>query len=87
MIAPTGNKGGVGIRLVVRNTSMAFVCSHFAAGQKEVNERNNDYDSIARKLIFPLVSNEKSMYDIGKQKNCLIKQIHKMINFWRALLS
>ena len=35
---------------------MAFVCSHFAAGQKEVHERNNDYDSIARKLIFPLVS-------------------------------
>ncbi|XP_066988662.1 synaptojanin-1 isoform X3 [Macrobrachium rosenbergii] len=54
MQGATGNKGGVGIRLVVRNTSMAFVCSHFAAGQKEVNERNNDYDSIARKLIFPL---------------------------------
>lgn len=54
MQGATGNKGGVGIRLVVRNTSMAFVCSHFAAGQKEVQERNNDYDSIARKLIFPL---------------------------------
>lgn len=50
----------MGIRLVVRNTSMAFVCSHFAAGQKEVNERNNDYDSIARKLIFPLVSNKNT---------------------------
>ena len=42
--------------MVIRNTSMAFLCSHFAAGQKEVNERNNDYDSIARKMIFNLVS-------------------------------
>ena len=50
-----GNKGGVGIRLVVRNTSMAFVCSHFAAGQKEVNERNQDYDSIVKKMIFNMV--------------------------------
>ncbi|XP_076055462.1 synaptojanin isoform X2 [Oratosquilla oratoria] len=54
MQGATGNKGAVGIRMVIRNTSMAFVCSHFAAGQKEVNERNNDYDTIARKLIFPL---------------------------------
>ncbi|KAB7506174.1 Type II inositol 1,4,5-trisphosphate 5-phosphatase [Armadillidium nasatum] len=52
MQGATGNKGGVGIRMVIRNTSMAFICSHFAAGQKEVNERNSDYDSIARKLIF-----------------------------------
>ncbi|XP_018020970.1 synaptojanin-1 isoform X2 [Hyalella azteca] len=50
----TGNKGAVGIRLLVHNTSIAFVCSHFAAGQKEVNERNQDYDSIARKMIFNL---------------------------------
>ncbi|KAK7067886.1 Synaptojanin-1 [Halocaridina rubra] len=54
MQGATGNKGAVGIRMVIRNTSMAFVCSHFAAGQKEMQERNNDYDTIARKLIFPL---------------------------------
>ena len=35
---------------------MAFVCSHFAAGQKEIHERNNDYDTIARKMVFNLVS-------------------------------
>lgn len=55
-LSVSGNKGGVGIRMVVHNTSMAFVCSHFAAGQKEVQERNSDYDTIARKMIFPLVS-------------------------------
>ncbi|MCL4123585.1 UNVERIFIED_CONTAM: hypothetical protein GTU68_052599 [Idotea baltica] len=54
MQGATGNKGAVGIRLVLRNTSMAFLCSHFAAGQKEVNERNSDYESIARKMIFSL---------------------------------
>ncbi|KAK3880880.1 hypothetical protein Pcinc_014656 [Petrolisthes cinctipes] len=54
MQGATGNKGAVGIRMVVRNSSLAFLCSHFAAGQKEVNDRNNDYDSIARKMIFPL---------------------------------
>ncbi|XP_026129408.1 synaptojanin-1 isoform X6 [Carassius auratus] len=50
----TGNKGGVAIRMLFHTTSICFVCSHFAAGQSQVKERNDDYTEIARKLSFPM---------------------------------
>lgn len=56
----TGNKGGVAIRCTLYNTSMTFLCAHFAAGQSQVNERNSDYNEICRKITFPLGSNLKS---------------------------
>jgi len=49
-----GNKGGVAIRFLVHSTSLAFVCSHFAAGQSQVNERNSDFNEIYRKVKFPV---------------------------------
>lgn len=51
----TGNKGGVAIRFTVYSTSFCFLCSHFAAGQKEVLDRNNDFAEICKKIIFPMV--------------------------------
>ncbi|KAF6204707.1 hypothetical protein GE061_018868 [Apolygus lucorum] len=56
----TGNKGGVAIRCTVYNTSLTFLCAHFAAGQSQVNERNSDYNEITKKIMFPLGSNLKS---------------------------
>ncbi|XP_033492916.1 synaptojanin-1 isoform X5 [Epinephelus lanceolatus] len=50
----TGNKGGVAIRLLFHTTSICFVCSHFAAGQSQVKERNDDYNEITRRLSFPM---------------------------------
>ncbi|XP_073440637.1 synaptojanin-1-like isoform X5 [Dendrobates tinctorius] len=50
----TGNKGAVAIRMLFHTTSLCFVCSHFAAGQSQVKERNEDYHEIARKLSFPM---------------------------------
>lgn len=58
----TGNKGGVAIRMLFHTTSICFVCSHFAAGQSQVKERNDDYNEIVRKLSFPMVS----AYDVMK---------------------
>lgn len=58
----TGNKGGVAIRMLFHTTSICFVCSHFAAGQSQVKERNDDYNEIARKLSFPMVN----VYDVMK---------------------
>ncbi|CAG0924108.1 unnamed protein product, partial [Notodromas monacha] len=49
----TGNKGGVAVRLSVYNTSFAFICAHFAAGQSQVGDRNADYQEISRKILFP----------------------------------
>ena len=50
-----GNKGGVAIRLLLHGTSICFVCSHLAAGQSGVTERNRDYHDIASRIAFPMV--------------------------------
>ena len=50
-----GNKGGVAIRLLLHATSICFVCSHFAAGQSGVADRNSDYHDIASRIVFPMV--------------------------------
>ncbi len=47
-----GNKGAVIARLVVQDTSIAFVNSHLAAGQKHVKQRNADVADI---LEYPTV--------------------------------
>ncbi|SPO28411.1 uncharacterized protein UTRI_04808 [Ustilago trichophora] len=47
-----GNKGAVIARLVVQDTSIAFVNSHLAAGQKHVKQRNADVADI---LEYPSV--------------------------------
>lgn len=49
-----GNKGGVVIRFRYKASSMCFVCAHFAAGQNQVKERNDDYSEITRKIQFPM---------------------------------
>ena len=51
----TGNKGTVGIRLQYHTTTIAFVASHFAAGQKGISERNEDYKEAINKIMFPKV--------------------------------
>ncbi|CAG7722785.1 unnamed protein product [Allacma fusca] len=50
----TGNKGAVALRFVLYSTSICFVCSHFAAGQSQVKERDEDYAEITRKILFPM---------------------------------
>ncbi|XP_072369521.1 synaptojanin-1 isoform X3 [Scyliorhinus torazame] len=50
----TGNKGAVAVHMLFHTTSLCFVCAHFAAGQSQVKERNEDYIEIARKLSFPM---------------------------------
>ena len=51
----TGNKGAVAIRFRYHSTSMCFVCSHFAAGQKNISDRNNDFHEAAKNIMFPRV--------------------------------
>lgn len=50
----TGNKGGVAVRFRYKATSLCFVCAHFAAGQHQVKERNDDYSEITRRIQFPM---------------------------------
>lgn len=58
-----GNKGGVAIRLLLHSTSLCFVCSHFAAHQTKILERNQDFADIYRRVQFPLVGLDK-LYNI-----------------------
>lgn len=51
----TGNKGSTVIRFTINTTSVCFICSHFAAGQNEVANRNEDYQAVVKKIRFPLV--------------------------------
>ena len=51
-----GNKGTVGISLSLGASSLCFLCSHFAAGQSQVAERNNDYSEALKKISFQNVS-------------------------------
>jgi hypothetical protein len=53
----TGNKGAVAIRMRYHTTSLCFVCSHFAAGQKGVADRNKDYEEAVNRISFPQVKN------------------------------
>ena len=53
-----GNKGAIAIRFLLHNTTMCFVCSHFAAGQNNVKERNSDFHEIAQKITFPMVGTD-----------------------------
>lgn len=50
-----GNKGAVAIRFVLYNSSLCFICAHFAAGQSGVKERNEDFTELCNKISFPLV--------------------------------
>jgi hypothetical protein len=47
-----GNKGGVLLRFIYYNTSLCFVCSHFAAHQKEIRQRNEDFRQIYEQSTF-----------------------------------
>ena len=56
MSGTAGNKGGVAIRFLLHSTSLCFVCSHFAAHQTKVVERNQDFADICKRIAFPGVS-------------------------------
>lgn len=45
-------QGAVAIRMDFRDTSFCFVTAHLAAGASNVDERNEDYTTIADGLHF-----------------------------------
>ncbi|CAI0541031.1 unnamed protein product [Linum tenue] len=58
-----GNKGGVGLRIRVRDRIMCFVNCHLAAHLEAVNRRNADFDHIYRNMVFgkPTIPNAAGM--------------------------
>lgn len=53
-----GNKGSIALRMTIYATSVCFVCSHFAAGQNEIRDRNEDFITALRRIKFPMVNTE-----------------------------
>jgi phosphatidylinositol-bisphosphatase len=49
-----GNKGAVGIRFSLYNTTVCCVASHLAAGEGMADRRNYDYLEITQRLTFPV---------------------------------
>ncbi|THD21973.1 Type II inositol 1 4 5-trisphosphate 5-phosphatase [Fasciola hepatica] len=47
-----GNKGAVGLRLTLYNTAICFVNCHLAAGEANLERRNQDFQEIKRKMVF-----------------------------------
>ena len=74
----TGNKGTVGISMTYAASSLCFLCSHFAAGQKEVADRNNDYTEAIKRLKFSNVcfkNKTKSLLDAIIISECLLQGV------------
>ena len=78
----TGNKGSIAIRFMFHSTSLAFVCAHFAAGQSQWKERNNDYHEITSRMNFPMVK-----YETGGGSGSICNSVIEIsLNFFLLLL-
>lgn len=47
-----GNKGGVAVSFQFANTSFCFITAHLAAGEKNLEERHQDYKTLSSGLTF-----------------------------------
>lgn len=61
-----GNKGGVGIRMNIHDTSLCFINSHLAAHQNGCKRRNKDYRDVDRKMKFKKTSTQCKIRDHDK---------------------
>ncbi len=91
----TGNKGAVAIRFRYHSTSLCFVCSHFAAGQNNITDRNNDYGEAVKKIMFPkgrnLLSHDYVFWcgDFNYRINMAREDVKKLVaaEDWETLLT
>jgi hypothetical protein len=66
----TGNKGAVAISFTYAASSFCFLCSHFAAGQTQVQERNNDYSEAVKRIAFSNVSDRERENSLSRDIFC-----------------
>ena len=67
-----GNKGAVGISMHIANTSFVCCNAHLAAHQHAVNQRNADFNKIARDMPTMLMKKnkgKKSITPLSSPKN------------------
>ncbi|EFJ50943.1 hypothetical protein VOLCADRAFT_88385, partial [Volvox carteri f. nagariensis] len=69
-----GNKGAVAVSMSVFRRRVMFVCSHFAAHQEHVEERNENYNKIVRLLHFDNTSKSANQVQLLRQQ----QQLHQV---------
>jgi len=85
LLGVAGNKGGVGIRFKIYDSTLCFVNSHLAAHKNNHQGRNQDYARILQNMRFPV---PKSSMDKARkfQSNVLVDQELSMFDhdciFW-----
>lgn len=62
LLGMMGNKGGVGIRMEINNSSLCFLCTHMTAHREKVFERNAEFHRIVTEMTFVLPSEKESEY-------------------------
>lgn len=58
-----GNKGGVAIRFEFHKTSICFIACHFAAHLKHIQQRNQNFHDICKRLLFTQYEPPKKITD------------------------
>jgi len=73
-----GNKGGIGISVKIYNTSFLFINCHLASGQKNIRQRNEDFEKILSEMELPRerIAQERKI----KQKSNLVDRFDYI--FW-----
>ena len=64
MSGKAGNKGSIAVYVQIKAAKYCFVCSHFAAHQDKVIERNADYIEACKKIEFTSRYGPLSMEDM-----------------------
>jgi hypothetical protein len=71
-VQQTGNKGGVGIRIGYEDTIITFVSAHLAPMEGALERRNEDFRSIAERLVF--VAEHKSSTQDEREEDAPLLQ-------------
>jgi hypothetical protein len=84
LMGMAANKGGIGIRMKVDDSYLAFVTAHFAAGQSMVDDRNRDYWTITNGLKFKthrLLDHDKVFWfgDFNYRVDCENQKVRDMV--------
>lgn len=65
MMGVMGNKGGVGIRLRIRSSSLCFISCHLAAHRENVKARNENYHKVKYSVcVFLLYNTEQGRKNV-----------------------
>lgn len=66
-LGSVGNKGAVGVRLVIDNNSICFLSAHLPSGQSDVRKRNASAETILTTMDFNAI--QRAEYEHGRKSN------------------